>query len=112
MGRGEEEQGWNSDGSVGNDEVRPCASRSAGSDQKNRPKCDLKTPEKWIGAARLCWVASPGSPVGRGDCAGVKQDGSIAQGELGGDRSNGSRGQGDWDGDRRKESRGPGEGSL
>lgn len=45
MGRGEEEQGWNSDGSVGNDasdEVKPCASRSAGSEQKNRPKFYLK----------------------------------------------------------------------
>lgn len=47
MGRGEEEeeQGWNSEGSVGkdgSDEVGPCASPSAGSDQKNRPKCYFK----------------------------------------------------------------------
>lgn len=50
----------------------------------------IQNSRKWICAARLCWAASPGSPVGRGDWDGV-----IAQGELGGDRSNGSRGQGD-----------------
>lgn len=77
MGRGEEEQGWNSDGSVGNDgsaEVGPCASPSAGSDRKNRPKFYSKLQKMDLRSSAvlggLTWLARGTGRLGRGDRTG------------------------------------------
>lgn len=75
MGRGEEEQGWNSDGSVGNDEVGPCASCSAGSDQKNRPTFYLKLPKMDVHGCAvlggLTWLSRGTGRLRRGETGWV-----------------------------------------